>query len=252
MELIDNLNEVAVREMANETGKREFRIGDYISKAFEFTKAHLGTLVVINLVYFLLVLLLTLTLVGMLALPALTFGYAEITRKLNKGEQIQTSDLFSGFDHFGKLLQVGLLYFLVFLIIALPILIAAIAMGLFANQGAEEFAGFFAAGMILLYIPLFLLAYAFQTWFAVVPHFAVYGNMSALDAFKNSFRFTKKNFWYWLLLLIIGGFMASLGIYACYIGAIFTIHALPMIKAVAFFDQLEGKIESVNPENYSN
>lgn len=230
-----------VGEMKQPGFKYEFKFGEYISKAFDISKDQLGQWALYNLVYILCAIGLTITIIGLLAMPALAFGYVYTTRKVMKGGQVEVGDLFRGFDHFGKLVQVGLVFLGAGLLLFSPIIVMLIGLGISGSFDEEALSGPATVGVLLMYLYYFFIILAMivgQSLFSMTAHFAVYGNMSAIDAFKASFKFTKKQFWYWLLFIFAIGFLGGLGVYACYIGMFFTIQFAPVAKTVAFFDIL--------------
>jgi len=248
-----------VGEMSSPGYNYEFKFGEYISKAFDISKDQLGQWVLYNLVYILCTMGLAITIIGLIAMPALAFGYVYTTRKVMKGGQVEIGDLFKGFDHFSKLFQVGLVFLGALILLFSPIIVGLIGLGLSGSFDSDTLSGPATAGVILMYLYYFFIILVMivgQSLFSMTSHFAVYGNMSAIDAFKASFRFTKKQFWYWLLYIFAIGFLGGLGVYACYIGMLFTIQFAPVAKTVAFFetlgtDKYNERVEQLFPDRSS-
>jgi len=209
-----------VRKAAEPNFNYDFDFGNILSRGLDLSKEDIGAWAVFNLVYFLMSLLLTITVIGIVALPALNFGYIYTVRKVMKGGKVETGDIFKGFDHFGKLLSIGLLAF-----------------------------GALYSLMMLLYIPLYIILIVGQAMLFFAPHFGVYGNMGAVEALKASFSFAKKKWLWWVLAIFVCGLLGSVGMIACYIGVIFTIHFSYVTLSSAFLDivdkndGIEEKIE---------
>ena len=74
-------------------------------------------------------------------------------------------------------------------------------------------------GMFYMLFAIALL-FVLQACMFLVPYLIHYGNMSAIDAMKTSYAIVKNNFWWFVLFAIVVSLVSSLGMVACYIGAI--------------------------------
>ena len=220
-------------ELSSTEKQYELDLGTVLSRAFEYTKTNLGTLWIMNLVYFFCSMALGITLIGVIALPALSFGYAMVAKKLVDGEQIEVGDIFKGFNHIGPTLKVGLVYFAFYMLIFIPVLLLFLPTVLSGDESAlEAMMPLFMIVYMLMTLILSLGTYPLLALFGLAPHFKVFSKLRTLDAFKANFNFVKKRFWMWILIYLVGGIVGGLGTYILLLG----LHFMPLVKAIAFFD----------------
>ena len=138
--------------------------------------------------------------------PATAFVNAGMYRaafKQLRGGKIEFRDLFSGRDCFLRLLGAGLLE------------------GLLAG-----------IGFLFCIVPAFLVAGLF---FFTQPLIVERG-LGVTEAMRESFEYTKKNLFMFVLFAIVVGLLAQIGANACYVGLLATYPLRFTIGAVAFRD----------------
>jgi len=226
--------ESEITSLANTDKEYKLDFGQVLNKAIQLTTDNLATIWIINLIYFFMAIILTLTIVGIIALPALKFGYTIITKKLLDGEAIEIGDLFKGFDYFVPTFKVFLGYMgFVFLIIS-PFLLLLIP--IIGSGGDEEVIESMAPIFGMFYLLFIFLTsvgvYIFNAFFGLAPQFKVFGNLSTVNAFKSNYRFGKKRFILWVALFLIGGLIGGIATYLFLLG----LHFMEFMKNIAFFE----------------
>ncbi|MEM9719650.1 MAG: hypothetical protein AAGA10_10400 [Bacteroidota bacterium] len=184
----------------------EFKLSEYIDRGWKLFKENSSNFVVFALIYSLAgaafeVLGVNDAIGGifqfMIGAP-LTAGFYIVADKIARKEPTEFGDFFKGFDHFVQLILGNLTYgFLVVL------------------------------GMVLLFFPGIYLAVAFAIW---VP-FVIFEDLNFWDALQTSRKVVTKNWWNFLLLMLVLGGIALLGILALVVG-IFV--AIPVIHCIAY------------------
>jgi uncharacterized membrane protein len=160
--------------------------GSLINRATTLWKDNLGDLTLLSLV-FLLVCWIPVANVGFIA------GYTRALLKVTRGGKAQVGDIFSSWDCFGNL-------FVYLLLLLLAI-------------------------FVLGHIPFFGAIATYVLYIAVTPgiYVVIDRNMKALDAVSWSFSLMQADFISWMLVVLIGSILSSVGIIALGIGVVLTL-----------------------------
>ena len=112
----------------------------------------------------------------------------------------------------------------------------------------------FTAGLLCIYailFPVMVVAMIWWLWIStktifVLPLIADRGADCA-EAFRISWRESKIRFWELLLLHFLAGIIASLGIYACYVGLLFSMPIYYTIVCSAYNDRFPQSFDGDSP-----
>ncbi len=85
-------------------------------------------------------------------------------------------------------------------------------------------------GAILCYFPAFIV----QGWLFFTIPLIVRKNLGVLEALKQSYEIAKQDWFMFTLFAFVVGLISQLGLYACYIGIVFTLPLLYTITVVAY------------------
>lgn len=133
-------------------------------------------------------------------------------KQLN-GEEISSSDIFSGTEFYVNILVASLV----------------ISMLEFAGAFLCFFPSLIVRGLFFLTIPLI-----------------VRKNFSPLEALKESYNATKGDWFMYTLFVIVVALLSVLGIFACIIGILFTLPLLFLTTAVAYRDCFEPELKPMS------
>jgi hypothetical protein len=160
--------------------------GILFNRATELWKDNLGDLVLFSLVFIL---------VGWIPIVNAAFfaGYARGLLSLSRGGKLKNGDIFSAWDCFGNTLAYGIIF--------LAIIIAA---------GFIPFFGHIAQFAVLIF--------GTPGLYPVVDR-----NMNAIDAIKWSIATVQHHFIVWLIVVLVGGVLSSIGMAAFFVGVIVTL-----------------------------
>ena len=142
-----------------------------------------------------------------------TGGLYQTAFKQIRGEKIQVSDIWSGGSFTVKILGAN-------------IMIAILTL----------------FGAILCYFPAFVVG----GWLYFTLPLIVKKGLGVFDAMGKSFDLTKKGWFMFTLFAFVVGMISQIGVYACYVGIVFTLPLLYTISAVAYVDCFEG---GYHPQN---
>lgn len=177
--------------------------GVQVSRATTLWKDNLGDLVIFTLVF---------TLVGWIPIVNAAFiaGYIRGLLFLTRGEKLKTSCIFSAWDCFGNALAYCL------------ILLAAI--------------------IIASIIPFFGPAAQFAVTVFGTPglYHVVDRNMNAIDGVKWSIGSVQRHFIPWLLIILVGGILGSIGLIALLVGVIVTLPWGTLI-IIQLYERVKGE-----------
>ena len=143
--------------------------------------------------------------------------------KRRRGEPIEFSVLFKGFDYFGPSVVATLLHVIPIIAIIIPayilfyvmFIVAAVAQGDEPSPGAM----FGVLGMfVLFWLVMFVVIIFLSIGFTFVYPLIVDRKLQAIDAVKLSFRAALANFWRLLLLMFLTALMSIGGVLLCYVG----------------------------------
>jgi uncharacterized membrane protein len=147
----------------------------------------------------------------------LSLGYAIVTYKIINKEAYSFGDFFSGYAKLMPLIIVFILYMLMVI-----------------------------TGLILLIIPGIYLGIVFSFCFYVM----YFGKKSIVDSFKISRKFIHRNFWEYLIFMIVIMIFIILGILALGIGILFTFPVGFIAIALYFYKGLASTNNEESVENH--
>lgn len=148
--------------------------------------------------------------------------------KQRRGQLVDFSDLFKGFDYFGDSLIAALLHMIPIFVILIPtyaiFYISLIAM--IAGSGGRldpavvfGFFGFWGLILLLLMVIMILISVAFTFAYPLIVDRRIPG----FDAVKLSMKAAMANFWGLLGLMLLTTLLGFAGAVVCYVGAIFVM-----------------------------
>lgn len=222
-----NGNKSALKELIRDGYKFDFP--KYIERAFDLWKEDILGFSLYALVSFLILMVSVFTLVGPLLLGGpLMAGYQIVAAKIARGEQHDFGDFFKGFDYFKDLFIQQLL---IALFVGIPFILF-LGVGSLMAAVSDVFSIFLFFGYILAYG----IAFYVGTIYTLAMPFVVFGKLNAWPAMEVSRKIVHKNFWWFLLLIIVAGFIASAGAIAFIIGAFCTMSLQYIIYFAAYED----------------
>jgi hypothetical protein len=230
-------------------------LGAYISKGFNIFGKNIGGFIgyflLLGVIYFASVFI---PFIGPLAflvcMPALVIGFAYVANRLDNNREVAFGDFFKGFDKFGELFIGGLLIALISVAALLPGY-ALLAVGMFSEMGdlmmmesdasPDEVFGIisgmmsspvFLLGLLLTIIPGVYVSVVFSWTYYLIWFY----NMRAWDAMMASRALIGKQFWMFLLFMIVTGLIGGLGIIVLAVGMLVTYPAMLCAQYAAFAD----------------
>ena len=91
--------------------KQNPKLGDIYQESFNILKDNIVVCIANTLIAFIAIVLFAITILGIVAIPAIAGGYIHSFLRMSKGERVDIGDFFKyGFNKFGKLLLAGILY----------------------------------------------------------------------------------------------------------------------------------------------
>lgn len=220
-----------------------FDFGDYFSRGFDIFKKNIGGFVGFTALYFLINSFLNFIPVinifaSIFIMPVLVVGFYMVAYKLNMNQPTEFGDFFKGFDHFGSLVALTLVTTLIYIILLVPIIVAAGVgmMGFFDNSGLEfpfeAFMADFPWWSLILLAPIVYFGVSW-TW---APFFVVFYKMGFWEAMETSRKIIQKNWFVVFGFLIVVGLLAIAGIIAFFVGILFSLPAAMCVLYAAFAD----------------
>ncbi|MDA0881983.1 MAG: hypothetical protein O2984_01605, partial [Bacteroidetes bacterium] len=141
---------------------------------------------------------------------------------------------FGGFSKFSD--------FAVLMLVQIAIIIVpSLMIGLFPLLG--EMAGdagiifVLIGGILQLFFYIVMIAFTALTYFCVP--LILFGDLTATQALKYSFRIAKHQFWWIILISLLAGIFAQIGVIACFVGVFFTA-SFPEIFRFLTYDDVFG------------
>lgn len=252
------INKTAIDEKIRDGYKFDFE--KYISDGFNLCSKEWFLFSLYTLVYFILIYLASLTIIGgiLLSYP-LMLGFVVGAEKVNNGESLGFGDFFGGFKNFWNLVLLTLIIYAVIIILVVPLVVVMV----FTVESIESASYGYngpSTGLILFTFVYGLFAIVAGLYLAVSmvfsPYLIHYGDYSAGEALRTSFALSKKNFWKILIFLILCYFIAMIGYFACGIGMLFTLAAAlcmhyPMVKDILLSDY-SNEIDEIGQHNYTS
>lgn len=206
-----------------------FKLGDYLNKAFELLKKDFGGILGGFLVCMLMSLI---PFCGYLAMG----NFYKFLRNKSKGLPASAGDIFN-FDDFMPyfILQLIVVAGIVALYIPLIIMIPATSY-MDPEMGRTGLPLFFYLYMMVFYVALF---FFIVKAFYLPALISLKGVKDLKTAWRMSLAMTKNNFWNILLFSIVAGLIGSLGMIACGIGLILTLPFAYAANYYAYEDALQ-------------
>ncbi|MEY4927219.1 MAG: hypothetical protein RI894_1655 [Bacteroidota bacterium] len=236
--------------------KREFRLGDYLEQGFNIAKQNFGGFIGYMFVYGFILMALMITIIGaipaLLIAPAFAVGHLLVAHKIHNKELYEFKDFFGGFTHWKELLFVAFLTGILAIMATLPYY--------YYNLGGLDIQGLITAlsakkpdmnafseiiktnsenTSVLVSYLLQLPIYAISALFQFAPFLVIFFNLSATNAMRTSFNLGLKYFWWLILMNVLLGFFAALGLILCFVGIFFTI-TIVMCTQYAMMAHLTG------------
>ena len=220
----------SLQDLSN--GDYKVDLSKYINQAFEIFKQEWALFWAYTFVMILLFTLSIITIIGpiLIAFP-LTAGYHIACKKIKAGEPLALSDFFGGFSKFGD--------FAVLMLVQIAIIILpSILIGVFPLLG--ELAGDAGVVFVLIGGILQLLFYVVMIAFTALTYFCIplvlFGDLTATQALKYSFRIAKHQFWWIVLISLLAGIFAQIGLIACLVGVFFTASFTEIFRFLTYDD----------------
>ncbi|MEJ6604036.1 MAG: DUF4339 domain-containing protein [Opitutaceae bacterium] len=225
-------------------------VGGCLSRAWENYKSFfwlaLGTVLVASIISFVAGMLPLVGLfAGILVAPHTTAGAVWLFLKRARGEEVEFSDVFTGFSRcYGKLAVVGLIQFVATMALVVAFVVPLLGMGLTMdglNSGKPpEILPEAAAGMAAMGFVAFVFVVFLAVRFCVSHIAAIDRADSAINAFRFSWRITKGRFFTILGLGIILFLLCFAGMLALLIGLVFVLPMYGAIVAQIYHDACES------------
>ncbi|MFM1932137.1 MAG: hypothetical protein RL226_1440 [Bacteroidota bacterium] len=205
-----------------------FNFSEYFETGWSILKQDVGGYISFLLVAMLILVVSLITIIGpiFIALP-LFAGFITMSKAIYTGEERTFNTFFKGFESFGPLVGYTFLYILVSGIISLPFLVPIISDFPDLIELAESDPYGFQQQWMLSFWPMmgysFIVSALLQALLFFVMPLIIIGKLPVFDAITWSIKLSLKNFWWILLYSFVVGLIAQAGVYACYIGMLFTI-----------------------------
>ena len=159
--------------------KQNPKIGYIYQDSFNILKDNIVVCIANTLIAFVSIVLFAISIIGILAIPAITGGYIHSFLRMSNGEKVEIGDFFKyGFNKFGKLLVAGILY---------PI---GVMLG---------FLCFIIPGIYLM-----------MRWFFIIP-LIMDKDLEVSEAFDYSGRITNGIFWDIFSIFILNAVIKGIG-----------------------------------------
>jgi hypothetical protein len=207
----------------------DFKFGEYISKGFNIFSRNAGLFVGYLFVYFAISLGLGIIpilgqLISFMISGALIAGFYVVADKTERGEYVQFSNFFDGFQSWAPLFVGAVLQVLLFLGFLIPFIFyfatkfgfAAFVDGEKPSIAAADFAIFGLLFLVLTYLGLA---------FIYMPFFVIFDKMEAWEAMKMSKKIVDQHIFMHILFFFVLGFIMIIGVLPLLLGLIVTIPA---------------------------
>ena len=100
-----------MEQMIINNKKQNPEIGDVYQESFKILKDNIVICIANTLIAFIAIVLFAITILGILAVPAIAGGYIHSFLRMSNGEKVEIGDFFKyGFNKFGRLLIAGIIY----------------------------------------------------------------------------------------------------------------------------------------------
>jgi uncharacterized membrane protein len=193
--------------------KNPFDIGLCFNAAMEAMKRNFGTIVIGYIIWIAAVLVLNLTYIGIIVVPALYIGMFRFNLSCIRNQSVTISDIFRGFDLFGPSLALAFVHtLLVFL------------------------------GICLCILPGIYLSIAWVFSLMILAD-KKYGFWESMEISRQVITAN----WGWMfLLLLVSGLIGFLGILGCVVGVFITVPFSALMLAAAYTRAFDSQDASVD------
>ncbi len=178
---------------------------------------------------------------GILMGPMMCGVYLCLFKQI-RGESVDFSILFKGFDYFVQSLIATLVHMVPIIALLLPFyllfFIGAIITPENPRDGSPAPLIFFGAMMVAL-LMVFVLVIVIGVLFTFAYSLIVDRKLNGIDAVKLSFRGALANFWGLLALMFLNGVLAFAGLLLCYVGT-FLVLPISFAGIAVAYDQVFG------------
>ncbi len=100
-----------MEQMIVNNKKQNPEIGNVYQESFKILKDNIVVCIANTLIAFIAIVLFAITILGILAVPAIAGGYIHSFLRMSNGEEVEIGDFFKyGFNKFGRLLIAGIIY----------------------------------------------------------------------------------------------------------------------------------------------
>ncbi|MFZ4634709.1 MAG: hypothetical protein ACOYNO_10930, partial [Saprospiraceae bacterium] len=221
----------------------EFNFGEYINRGLNLVQQEIGLFIGFTLLYFVISATLgTIPFFGSLVswlviTPVGTLAFYIAGHKLDKGEKLEFSDFFRGFDKIGDLVMTALLSGLIVFGSLLPGMILLFTGGIMSFYSFDSDLdslniGLLSLGVLLMVIPAIYFSVAYLWAYPLVWFY----DMKPWVAMETSRKLTGKNWLMVFLFLLVTGLIAALGIVGLIVGILFTLPLMYPAQYAAFAD----------------
>lgn len=223
----------------------EFRISNYISKAFDIFKTHVGEFIGFMLVYFVISMFTSFipivgTVIGLVISPALSLGALIVAHRISTNQNVEFSNFFDGFKKLGPLVITYLMTLVIYIALFLPI-VFIIGINVFLEYDSQDpsaalglFENFRELGWIfVLFFLVFLYVVVSLRWSLALVYFYDY---QPLDGIIGSWKLVNIKWFHHLGFLFICGLIALGGMLALVVGLLVAIPVISIADYVGFAD----------------
>lgn len=228
-----------------------FRLGEYISKGFEFMNKNFGMLLAFMLVstmisFFAQIVPILGIALSLLIAPVLQIGYAQFTYAVIRENRADFSEFFKGFNKIGPLVATYLLSGIIMLIALLPGLLLWFQAGMldWFREIMEDYPfmqdipalgesvdiTLFGLGLVLMLVGIL----ALSTLFAWALFIVWFYDVNPIDALNMSRKLIARNWGIFVLFLIISSIIGGAGALLCLVGILYTAPAMAVAQFFAF------------------
>lgn len=212
-------------------------IGAYLSRGLDIMKQNMGGYIgyaflggLISLIVNFIPLLNILA--GIIITPCLLFGYHLVSNNISAKNVIPPfGEFFSGFNHFGKIVVVGLLGAVVYIILFLPLIFVVgtgVIGSIFSASSSgnptaitEAMTGLFAGSAAIILMVTFLAVIYVSVSLMFAGMIAVFHNEEPVNALTLSWKVINKNWLMWFVFAILFGIILSFSILLLFVGLFF-------------------------------
>ncbi|MCH2197422.1 MAG: hypothetical protein MK081_01460 [Flavobacteriales bacterium] len=204
-----------------------FSFGKYWETGWNAMKDDVGWYVLYGFLAGIISILVSFTYIGQYLIGGALFaGFFVYGAKVIRKEKREFGNFFDGFKDVGQLFIFSLLQTLASIVVFVPvILILGFNFDLFTNP--ERLSGYDPQDLLMQILPMYavvfiglILIYTFMQF--CIP-LIVLGRLSAVQSIKWSYIIISKNFFWFLLFCFVVGVISIAGVFACYVGLLFTI-----------------------------